>query len=61
MLSGSGEQLYSVLPRFALESGKFALLTPTIKFFVAPGWKDFARVVAATKQVSRTMDPQPGR
>jgi hypothetical protein len=36
MLSGSGDQLHSVLPRFALESGKFAWLTPTIKFFGAP-------------------------
>ena len=52
--------MHSVLPRFAFESRKFALLTPRIKFFGAPGWKDFARVVAATKQVSRTMDPQPG-
>ena len=33
---GSGDQLQSVLPRFALESGKFALLTTTIKFLGAP-------------------------
>jgi hypothetical protein len=35
MVSGSGDQLQSVLPGFALESGKFALLTPTIKFLGA--------------------------
>lgn len=36
MPSGSEDQLHSVLPRFALESGKFVLLTPMIKFFAAP-------------------------
>jgi hypothetical protein len=36
MLSGSGDQLHSVLPGFALESAKFALLTPAMKFFGAP-------------------------
>jgi hypothetical protein len=33
---GSGDQLQSVLARFVLESGKFALLTTTIKFLGAP-------------------------
>jgi len=42
MVSGSGDELQSVLPRFALEGGKFALLTTTIKFFGAPDLPRFA-------------------
>ena len=42
MVSASGDQLQSVLPVLALEGGKFALLTRTIKFFSAPIHSDLS-------------------
>ena len=34
--------MQSVLPRFALQGGEFALLTPPIKFFAAPIYPDLS-------------------
>jgi len=39
---GSGDQLHSVLSRFALQGGKFTLLTATIKFFSAAIFPDLS-------------------
>ena len=55
MVLGSGDQLQSMLPRFALEGGKFTLLTATIKFFSAaidPDLSSGEQSVIETRQIA---------
>jgi len=42
LCSGSGDQLQSVLQRFALQGRKFALLTTAIKFLGTPVYQDLS-------------------
>ena len=42
MVLGCGDKSQSVLPRFTVEGGEFALLTPPIKFFAAPIYPDLS-------------------